>query len=130
MNLSVGNFKIDLQHELITVTSGEAGVSFRPAEAEKALKAVSTAMGLATWNTLPPSIPCSPFKVFFDPDFCVLQRADADEGCKFSFEEGDDLIRAIQIAVDKVIDENRISGGPKAGVSSINQPEPVFEGRS
>ncbi len=128
--MKAGHFKVELNRGHIEITNRAESVQFSPGEAHNASQAVSSAMRSAHFKALPPKIRVSPFDVLFSEDgTCRLQRDGSDKGCPFTFDEGDDLLRAIKLGVDKYTDQLKIRGGARPGVSSYNPPDPLIEGR-
>ncbi len=129
--LEVGNFKVDTLRDRIKVIRGEDSVEIMPAEASKASSVVGVAMRVSNFKVLPPEVQTTPFEVAFNESglACTLRRIGETKGCSFDFNEGDDLLRTIEMGLNKVIDTLRIEGGAKAGASSINYPDPPIIGR-
>lgn len=134
--LQSGKFKVTTVNGKFTVSTESGLVDMSPAEADLARSAIGTVVKMSKFKALPPKIAFPPFEVTFSEDpnedriLCELKRVNTLAGCKFTFNEGDDLLHAIALGTQKVIDELRISGGARAGVSSFgNQPDPIIEGK-
>ena len=119
MELSVGDFVVNVIHETVHLTRGEEKFSFAPGEGENVFKAVSCAMSCRNIKNLPPRIGVGVFLVEFRDDDCLLRRDHEGQGISFTFAEAEQLMEAIDMGVNKVIDQNRIRGGAAKGFNSI-----------
>lgn len=128
--LASGPFKVDISSNGVTLVR-DGKLSFSPAEGDPLRKLVGMVLSMSSFKVLPPYLKSSPFEVAFSEEgSCTLSRKDRlGEGIVFSFSEGDSLIKAIDLGTSKHSDELRIRGGPRAGVSSYDPPEPIIEGR-
>lgn len=128
--LTVGDFAAHLNEatSAITIYHGTSKVSFQTGEAALAKKALSFSASLLNSPVLPNVIKFSPFSVRFTEDGgAVLARETS--GITFSKANYEDLIKLIDMAVLRVTDHLKIRGGPRAGVSGYNMPDPVLTGR-
>ena len=131
-----GKFKITATSGQFEIETESGRVGMTPAEAAIARSAVGSVVKMSGFRALPPKVVFIPFEVVFseDPDedrfLCELKRMDEKTGVKFPVSEGDDVLGAIALGTQKVIDELRISGGARPGVSSFDGlPDPVIEGK-
>ncbi len=123
MDLPVGAFTVRVQNETITILRDNGSLAFAPGEGEHASKVVGCAMSCRKIKKLPPEIGVGSFRVDFRKDDCFLRRENDPNGISFTFKEADQLMSAIDMGVNKVIDENRIRGGAQKGFNAINTPE-------
>jgi hypothetical protein len=105
-------------------------ITYAPAEARNIIDFVVTASGMFRMKVLPDKLKASPLQIEFTAEgLCTLSREDRDESVQFDLRTVDALIKIINLAVDKVVDGIRIQGGARAGVSTLNTPDPIIEGR-
>lgn len=84
-----------------TVVVTRAGTTqkleLRPAEVEKATQIIGIALSMETLEAIPDHIKNSPFVIrFFEDERLALERSDAKGSVSFNWDEGDDLILALQ----------------------------------
>jgi hypothetical protein len=126
-----GKFRVEISQNHITVSSGDKEqLTCAPAEAAILRKLVSFAVDVSMFKAVPEKVATAPFVVFFQEDgTCVARRqTELSGGCTFTPEEGEDLVRSIDLAVDILVDNVKISG-PRKSVSPMEGPDPVIEGR-
>lgn len=122
-NLKVGDFTLDLSQGNISISSPGGSLTLYPGEVDAVKHIIGMAVQLETMKVLPPAISSSPWEVVFTEDgLCELKRQAEGSGCKFEFSEGDNLIKAIEVGLTKVIDELRLGGGPKVTRSNMSAP--------
>jgi len=99
-----------------TVSVSRTGTSqkleLRPAEVEKATTIIGIALQMETMDAIPGHITNSPFVIrFFEDDLLALERADAKGSVSFKWDEGDELILAIQsglkIAINSKVNKHK-----------------------
>lgn len=84
-------------------------IKFNPAETDQATYLIGIALGMENMKTLPSHIAGSPFVLrFFEDDFIRLEREDAEGTIRFRWDEGDDLIVALQDALKMAINERTL----------------------
>jgi hypothetical protein len=128
--LEIGPFTIEVEMSNLTVRRGDARITFAPGETATATSIVGTARMMERMKVLPPKIANSPWEVLFFADGSLeWKRNDRKNGIKFTFQEADELVQAIDTALNKYADAMRIRGGPGAGVSALKIPDPPFDGR-
>lgn len=114
----------------VVVLNKNTQVWLTPGEADQATALVSIALGFRDSKVVPPLVTDRPFSIDFVKDgTLMLRRTDEVDGVIFDFTTGDDLIHAIRVGADKVIDEQRLRGGPRKGVSSLASPDIPLVGR-
>ena len=126
-----GTFRIEISPNHITVSSGDKEqLTCAPAEAATLRKLISFAIDVSMFKAVPEKVATAPFAVFFQEDgTCVVRRqTELSGGCIFTPEEGDELVQSIDIAIDILVDNVKISG-PRKSVSPQEGPDPVIEGR-
>ncbi len=96
-------------------------IQFAPAEADKASEILGIALGMESLPVLQGHITNSPFVVrFLETGFCRLEREDGDGSISFLWEEGDQLIITLKLAVGMSINERTLSG-PAGSANGIQQ---------
>lgn len=125
MELSVGAFNINVMNEMINLSRGEGKLSFAPGEGDSIFKVVSCALSCRNIKNLPPTIAVGTFVVEFRDGGGFLRTDHSPEGIQFDFSEAEQLMEAIDMGVNKVIDQNRIRGGARKGFNAINTPDVV-----
>ena len=81
-------------------------INMSPREGDKATHVVGLALSMSELERKPPHITNTPFVVRFYPDqVYALERTDIKGSMPFRLGEGDDLIKAIQMAVSKTLNE-------------------------
>lgn len=82
---------------IVTRTGTTQKLELRPAEVEKATQIIGIALSMETMEVIPDHIKNTPFVIrFFEDNLLALERADAKGSVSFKWDEGDDLILAIQ----------------------------------
>ena len=86
------------EHTVVVTRAGTTQkLELRPAEVDKATYIIGIALQMETMDAIPDHITNSPFVIrFFEDDSLALERSDAKGSVNFKWEEGDDLILAIQ----------------------------------
>lgn len=121
----VGDFHVSTSPTKIVVV-GVGDFSLTAGERDRVVKLVNDALKFSEMTLLPPHITHDPFRVVFSKgEICVLTRLDTEErGLEFTFDQGDDLIKAISDGVDRQVEERTLSGGPAKNIRGYNPPEP------
>jgi len=105
------------EHGVTVVRSGSQpaqSIKLKPAEVEKATNVIGMALQMETLEIVPSHITNSPFVIrFFENDKLAIERTDTTGSVSFSWDEGDELINALQnglkIAINaKVNKHNRL----------------------
>jgi len=96
----------------VTRTGTTQELKLRPAEVEKATTIIGIALQMETMEAIPDHIKNSPFVIrFFEDDLLALERADAKGSVSFKWDEGDELILAIQsglkIAINSKVNKHK-----------------------
>ena len=97
----MSNFAASGSESTVVITRcGTQVLKMKPAEVEKATKAIGIALQMETLDTIPSHITNTPFVVrFFENDQLALERADTAGSVSFSWTEGDELINALNIGL-------------------------------
>lgn len=131
--LKRGEFEVYVDSKMIRVSNRKQDLTFNPGEGDSAIGCVSHVLKLERFAVYPPKVKNNPFEVIFlqagDDVDCILRRQGEERGVPFTPSQADDLMQAINMGVCKYRDELRIRGGARAGVSTLNTPEPLIEGR-
>ena len=125
--LVVGDFTAHLNEatSAITLFNGVEKITFQTGEAQQVKNAIKFAASLLNSPVLPNVIRFSPFSVRFTEDGgAVLARETG--GLSFSRATYEDLIKLIDMSVNRVADHLKIRGGPRPGVSSVRMPDPII----
>jgi len=125
-----GPFTVEVEMSNLVVRRGESRLQFLPGEAGTAANILSMARQMQSMKALPDKIANKPWEVRFGSDG-VLEwcRQGSKSGLKFGFDEADELVKAVNTALDKYVDAIRIRGGPAAGVAAFQTPDPPIDGR-
>jgi hypothetical protein len=130
-SLTVGAFQAELNEATgqITIRNGTAKLTLQTADAATVKQSVKFAASLFSVGVLPDVIRFSPLSVQFKEDgSAVLAKA----GCgavPFDRTNWEDLNKLVDMSSVRIADFLRIRGGPRAGVSAVNMPDPVLVGR-
>jgi hypothetical protein len=122
------DFKIEADSEDIKID----GFKIAPAEGVELSKAISFAGGMRDLPYLPPAITFPPFTVsFFEDGTLAIKRVDGTGGeIKFAFNTVDQLVLAVNTAVEISRDHKRLRPSPRANTSNLFGEEgDVIEGR-
>jgi len=129
-NFTYNNIKIEVSPDNITFRIYNSSITFMPGEGEKIRHLISLADRMSGFRALPPFIEDKPFKIAFDETGGLeLTKGDADVGLLFRFETADDVIVAVNKAIEKVRDERSLRPGPRGSHAFAPTPDPIIEGR-
>lgn len=123
----VGDFTVrTVPSGVIIIGSGE--VALTPGELKIALQTVNDALRFTDMKLLPPQITYEPFRVKFskEGDLELLRLDDPDVSLKFTFAQGDDLVKAISEGVDRHVQEETLGGGPSKVRRGMSVPDPLI----
>ena len=131
--LTVNEFEVvSSSGGMLSVTGANNGsIPFSPAEATALINLVSLALQASNLPAVPPVLNSKPFMVTFNEDETVVisRQTDPSKGLSFTANTGDALIAAINTGLKSYVDDLRIRGGARGGVSSHNPKEPIISGR-
>ena len=108
----------------ITVTDGAGNaIEMAAAECAAAVEAVAFGASLLDVSVLPPEVSFNSFSLQFTETGNFL----VGRGGKVAFDKSnqEDLIRLIDIALNKTTDSLRLRGGPRRGIAAPGGPDPV-----
>ena len=115
------------------ISDGTESIPIAPAEIEKARSLVYQALGMSKFKVLPGHIKGSPFAIEFKNAesgvSCKLVRKVGGPGVTFTYDSADELSEHLDMSLKQLIDKQRLGEGPRRGVSTINMPDPILEGR-
>lgn len=129
--LTVGPFQAELNEATATVTirNGTDKIVFFTGEADTVKKAVKFSASLFNVGVLPEVIKFSPFAVQFKEDGGAVLAKAGNGAVPFDRTNWEDLVKLVDMSAVRISDFLRIRGGPRAGVSGYNMPDPVLTGR-
>ena len=129
--LTVNGFEVSVSGDTLLVKGANGSVSFSPAEATSFVNFVVLALQASNLPAVPPVLNSKPFMVTFteDESMIISRQVDPSKGLHFTPNTGDNLIAAINMGLKSHVDDLRIRGGAKGGVSHHNPKEPVLDGR-
>lgn len=109
----------------ITIVDGRNSIEMATAECATAVETVAYGASLLDVAVLPPKVPGYGN---FDLEFTSTGSFLVGLNGRVAFDKSnqEDLIRLIDIALNKTTDSMRLRGGPRRGVSSVNTPDPVI----
>ena len=122
------DFKIKADSEIITIEN----LTIAPAEGATLSEAISFAGAMRDIPRLPPQVGFPPFVVnFYEDGSLVVKRADGTGGeIKFAFNTVDELVLAVNSAVEVSRDHKRLRPSPRVTSSNLFGKEgDVIEGR-
>lgn len=93
-------------------------------ECAAAMEAVAFGASLLDVPVLPPKVEFNLFTLKFTEEGNYLVGRDGE--IAFDKSNQEDLIKIIDIALNKTTDTLRLKGGPRRGVSSFNTPDPII----
>ncbi len=105
--------------------NGTQKIAFQTGEAQVAKNAIKFSASLLNSPVLPNVVKFSPFSVQFKEDGTAFLARETG-GISFSKANWEDLIKLIDMSVNRVADYLKIRGGPRAGVSSVRMPDPLI----
>jgi hypothetical protein len=124
----MSSFKIEADSEIIKID----GFQIAPAEGAILTKAISFAGGMRDFPSLPPQIGFPPFVVeFYEDGTLIVKRLnETGEKLKFNFNTVDQLVVAINQAIEVSCDQKRLRPSPRVTSSNLFGNEgDVIEGR-
>ena len=124
----MADFKIEADSEIITIEN----LTIAPAEGATLSEAISFAGAMRDIPRLPPQVGFPPFVVnFYEDGSLVVKRADGTGGeIKFAFNTVDELVLAVNSAVEVSRDHKRLRPSPRVTSSNLFGKEgDVIEGR-
>ena len=104
--------------------SAGRSISMATGECAAAMEAVAFGASLLDVPVLPPSVDFDLFSIKFTEDGNFLAGRLGE--IAFDKSNQEDLIKVIDIALNKTTDTLRLKGGPRRGVSSLNAPDPLI----
>jgi hypothetical protein len=116
---------------ILSVSGAKGNISFSPAETPALIDLIVLALQASNLPAVPPVLNSRPFMVTFNEDETIIisRQTEPEKGLQFTPSTGDDLIAIINIILKNYVDDLRIRGGARSGVSSHNPKEPVLDGR-
>lgn len=129
--LVAGPFQAELNEatSVIILRNGTDKLAFLTGEADTVKKSVKFAASLFNVGVLPEVIRFSPFAVQFKEDGSAALAKVGGGAVPFDRTNWEDLIKLVDMSANRIADFLRIRGGPRAGVSAVNMPDPVLVGR-
>ena len=124
----MSKFKVKADSEMITIEN----LLISPNEGAALAEAVSFAGAMRDIPRLPPQIGFPPFVVeFYEDGTMIAKRGDGRGGkIEFAFNTVDELVLAIQSAIDVSKDQKRLRPAPRCNTSNLFGDEgDVIEGR-
>ena len=116
--IQLGAFTVETTPGGLKVSQeGQPALDLTPADIDKATRLIGIALGMETMKGLPSNIKHSPFVLrFFEDNTLRLERVDQEGSVRFSFREGDEVIRMFQSALDIALDEKRLEELPRGAI--------------
>lgn len=129
--VSLGDFEFHtFSGDVIIQNKDNSNIQISPAESSRVNSLFNTIGGMLDFNALPSNISQKPFAITFHSDGrALIVRDSEDKGLEFNMTDVDDLIKGINMAVQKIRHKNHINGGPSQGNPTFGSPEPLIEGR-
>jgi hypothetical protein len=120
--MKLGAFTVTTNMTGLTVSQeGQPPIDLTPADIDKVTRLIGIGLGMETMKGLPSNIKHSPFVLrFFEDNTMRLERTDQEGSVRFSFQEGDEVIRTFQSALNITIDERRLENLPR-GVAGARE---------
>jgi hypothetical protein len=128
----LAEFTVSSSGGMLSVMGANNGsIPFAPAETTALINIIVLALQASNLPAVPPVLNSKPFMVSFSEDESIMisRQTDPLKGLSFTASTGDTLIAAINMGLKSHVDELRIRGGARSGVSSHNPKEPVLDGR-
>ena len=118
--ITLGEFTVNTTPTGLTVSQkGQPPLALTPAEVDKITRLIGIGLGMETMQGLPSNIKHSPFVLrFFEDNTLRLEGIDREGSIRFSFREGDEVIRTFQAALAIALDEKRLESPPRGAISS------------
>lgn len=123
MPAPTSDFDMSTHKGLVVITrrKGKFRVEMTPNETEKATYIIGLALSMVGMSNVPDHIINTPFVVrFFPKRILALERLDRIGSMPFRINEGDDLIKMIQICKDVCLNERAHGKAVPSGPATVN----------
>ena len=117
-SIIIGDFTVGTTKDGLTISQeGQPKLTATPAEVDKITRLIGIGLGMETMKGLPSHIKHSPFVLrFFEDNTMRLERTDQEGSLRFSFREGDEIIKVFQSGLAIAIDEKRLEDLPRGAI--------------
>lgn len=118
--MQLGAFTVETSVVGLKVSQeGQPALDLTPADIDKVTRLIGIGLGMETMKGLPSNIKHSPFVLrFFEDSTLRLERIDQEGSLRFSFREGDEVIRMFRSALSIAVDEKRLEDLPRGAIGA------------